>query len=98
MKNTLEFLAKHTGKTYTEKEALAITSLSLWGKEIVDISSLAGLKNLEILYLWCNKIVDISSLAGLTNLTYLNLGGNKIVDIIAKQKLAKALYKTNITF
>ena len=98
MKNTLEFLAKHTGKTYTEKEALALTSLNLERNKIVDISPLAELTNLKILNLGHNEIVDISLLAGLKNLKILDLEGNKIVDIIAKQKLAKTLNKTNITF
>jgi len=57
----------------------------LWlygGNEIVDISPLTGLTNLEELSLNGNKIVDISPLSGLANLTALCLADNQIVDIV----------------
>ena len=51
--------------------------------QISDISSLAGLTNLEILILRDNLISDITPLAGLTNLTWLDLQSNQISDITA---------------
>ena len=49
--------------------------------QISNISSLAGLTNLERLILRDNLIFDITPLAGLTNLTWLDLQSNQISDI-----------------
>ena len=49
---------------------------------VSDVSSLAGLINLEHLNLEANgHILNISALASLKNLEYLDLGTNKIVDV-----------------
>ena len=58
-----------------------LTSLTLWGNNISDISVVAGLTNLTYLYLGDINISDISVVAGLTKLTSLNLGDNNISDI-----------------
>jgi Leucine-rich repeat (LRR) protein len=65
------------------------TKLELRGKNISDISPLAGLDKLERLYLWENKITDISPLAELSNLTELNLNSNNISDISPLSNLNK---------
>ncbi|MCK5245318.1 leucine-rich repeat domain-containing protein, partial [Candidatus Bipolaricaulota bacterium] len=51
--------------------------------EIVDISALSGLTDLDLLGLGGNQIVDISALSGLINLAELDLSHNQIVDISA---------------
>ena len=48
---------------------------------VSDLSPLAGLTRLEVLYLWGNSVSDISPLAGLTNLKHLGLDGNNISDV-----------------
>ena len=60
--------------------------------QINDISSLAGLTNLERLILRDNLISDITPLAELTNLTWLDLQSNQINDITSLAGL------TNLTF
>ena len=51
------------------------------GEQALDLSPLAGLRNLQALTLRNNKITDISPLAGLTSLTYLDLEGNEVTDV-----------------
>ena len=57
--------------------------LHLSRNSISDISSMAGLTNLRILYLWRNNISDISAVANMINLTRLYLRDNNISDISA---------------
>jgi Leucine-rich repeat (LRR) protein len=57
--------------------------------QIVDISPLAGLINMEELELNRNQISDISHLKNLTNLTNLDLHDNKISDISDISSLTK---------
>ena len=54
--------------------------LLLHENQITDISPLAGLKNLTVLWLDENQITDVSPLAGLSKLTVLGLSGNQIAD------------------
>ena len=49
--------------------------------EVVDISPLSGLVNLQSLELKDSQIVDLSPLQGLVNLQHLRVGGNQIADI-----------------
>ena len=65
----------------TLSEAVAVTWLGLRFRQIVDISPLAALTNLEGLDLSWNRIVDVSPLAALTNLEGLMLEYNQIVDV-----------------
>lgn len=58
------------------KKLTNLTSLSLFGNEIRDITPLAQLTNLTELYLGNNLIRDITPLARLTNLKVLDLGSN----------------------
>ena len=55
--------------------------LASYGGEIVDISPLANLTQLETINLSGNKIIDMTPLENLTHLTHLELSGNKIIDI-----------------
>ena len=57
--------------------------------DIVDISPLSGLTNLETFYLGCNRFTDLAPLSGLTNLTDLNIGGNGFTDISSLSGLTK---------
>ncbi|MDF2187783.1 hypothetical protein [Paraflavitalea sp. CAU 1676] len=50
------------------------------GVQYKDISSLAGLKNLEVLKLRRNLVEEISSLKGLLQLKYLDLWGSPVTD------------------
>jgi small GTP-binding protein len=58
-----------------------LSTLSLSGNTITDISFLQGLKNLRELDLRFSQLTDISFLKGLENLKYLNLIGNKISEL-----------------
>ncbi|WEV52861.1 leucine-rich repeat domain-containing protein [Bifidobacterium sp. ESL0704] len=58
----------------------AATELDLSGNDLTDVSSLAGLTNLQTLNLSNNRISDIAPLAGLTNLTLLGLSHNQLID------------------
>lgn len=58
-----------------------LTSLSLKGQKLTDISALSGLDKLTTLDLTSNKISDVSPLSNLTALTTLTLDGNNIKDI-----------------
>ena len=49
--------------------------------DMVDVSPLAALTNLEELWLSDNQIVDVSPLAALTNLEEVDLSANQIVDV-----------------
>ena len=62
---------------------LEILGVSLHGEGITDLSPLAGLTNLNILWVDGNNLTDITPLAGLTNLITLRLNDNNISDISA---------------
>ncbi len=72
-----------------------LTYLELGHSAISDVSSLAGLINLETLWIGNNEISDVSPLAGLTNLKELNLNQNPITDF---SPLAELFENTNILF
>ena len=59
----------------------SLLALDLGKNQIVDVSPLSGLTQLELLYLDDNKITDVSPLAGLTNLEMLFLQGNPITSL-----------------
>jgi Leucine-rich repeat (LRR) protein len=80
----LEVLAK-----IKEAKESGATVLHLTGREITDISPLAGLTNLEKLWLGGNQISDISPLAGLTKLGLLELSYNWISDVSPLAGLTK---------
>lgn len=69
-----------------------LTTLELYGNQIIDITPLAKLKKLKRLTLSANQITDISPLKGLKQLTYLALAQNPIEDTTAIQNLS------NLTF
>jgi Leucine-rich repeat (LRR) protein len=58
-----------------------VTELSLYNNQISDLTPLAGLTNLWLLYLDDNQISDLTPLAGLTNLRALYLNNNQISDL-----------------
>ena len=78
-----------------------LTSLGLGYNQITDISPLAGLTKLQILWLYGNSITDLSALAGLTNLTQLSIQNNKIMGLSALAGLTNLtrlnLYYNQIT-
>lgn len=57
--------------------------LDLSNTKLSNISSLASLKNLRVLYLYRNTIKDISPIKGLTKLEILSINGNKVSNISA---------------
>jgi len=61
--------------------------LYLLDNQIIDISALKDLTNLNNLNLFNNQIRDISALKDLTNLNNLNLSNNQIIDISALKDL-----------
>ena len=62
-------------------EAAALTRLHVNAQDVVDVSPLVALTNLEELSLGINQIVDVSPLAALTSLKKLELYNNEIVDV-----------------
>ncbi len=76
LESAINLTTLHLGTEYVETEELYINSNS-----ISDLSPLAGLTNLTVLWLEGNNITDISPLAGLTNLTRLGLDNNSISDL-----------------
>ena len=73
------------------KELQKITTLTLSGNKLTDVSALKALTNLTTLDLSSNQLTDISVLKALTNLTSLDLSSNQLTDI----SVLKAL--TNLT-
>ena len=65
----------------TNLHTLHLGETQFSNNQISNISSLAGLTNLERLVLRNNLISDIAPLAGLTNLTWLDMQSNQISDI-----------------
>ena len=66
-----------------------IEQVAAYGKNIDDISPLAGLVRLKELYLMGNAIDNIDALSELHQLKYLRLDGNKIKDIRVLETLIK---------
>jgi len=56
-------------------------SLYLWSNKISDLSPLAGLIKLQMLFLDDNQISNLSPLAGLTKLQRISLSSNQISDL-----------------
>jgi len=72
-------LDKQTGDI-TEADLAKVTSLDLASLDIVDLTPLAGMTELEFLNLNGNWIIDLAPLAGLTKLKVLGLTDNRITD------------------
>ncbi len=70
------------------EHAVNLRLLTLEEGAISDLSPLAGLTALTILWLGSNGIVDLSPLAGLTSLTTLKLHQNRIADLGPLSSLA----------
>jgi internalin A len=66
-----------------------ITKLRLDGNQIAELTPLAGLTKLEILYLRENKITDLTPLAAVTELGRLNLRENQITDLSPLAELSE---------
>ena len=81
----------------SEARGSGATELDLSRNQIKDVTPLAGLTKLELLWLHDNQITDLSPLAGLTKLIRLNLDGNPIPDD-QKAMLKKALPNCKIIF
>jgi hypothetical protein len=64
-----------------------LTRLSLFNTQLIDISFLQDMKQIDHLDLRKNKITDISSIKGLDNLIRLDLSENQITDISSLQGL-----------
>ena len=64
-----------------EAKESGATELDLWANNISDLTPLAGLTNLGVLYLNDNNISDVTPLAGLTKLTVFDLRYNNISDV-----------------
>ena len=74
-----ESLDKETGEI-TEADLAMVTNLDLANKDIVDLTALAGMTELEFLNLNGNWIIDLKPLAGLTKLKVLGLTVNRVSD------------------
>ena len=66
-----------------------VTTLSLAGTSVSDVSALKNLTQLEELYLYGTAVSNVSALAGLTNLQELYLTGTKVSDVSALKNLTK---------
>ena len=58
-----------------------VEELNLAQTQVADISPLAGLKNLKLLYLFGTQVTDISALAGLENLQSLCLSYTRVTNL-----------------
>ena len=56
---------------------------------ITEVSPLAGLTNLKMLFLNSNQITDVSPLSGLTNLEVLVIDGNQATNVASLSGLTK---------
>ncbi len=65
------------------KQLFNLEYLDLSNTKLTNVSSLASLKNLRVLYLYKNSIKDISPLKGLTKLEVLSINSNKVSNISA---------------
>ena len=66
----------------------SVVAANLNGLSLVDISSLAGLRKLEVLSLGGNRLTGISALAGLSQLCVLWLTGSQLTNISSLAGLA----------
>jgi len=92
LKKAMREITGITDRPITYSDLSEITELDLSGKNIRNISALAGLSSLTELFLYENQITDISALAGLSSLTELSLGLNQIADISALEGLSSLTY------
>jgi Leucine-rich repeat (LRR) protein len=67
----------------TKEELLVLEELDASDREIVDLSGIEWLEDLQVLVLKDNRIVDLSPLAELDLLKFLDLDNNRIVDLSA---------------
>ncbi len=74
-----------------------ITKLRLDGKEITDLTTLAGYTKLEALHLKDNKVTELAPLVGMTELGRLNLRENQITDLSPLAGLTK-LVELNLSY
>ena len=74
-----------------------VTQLDIAEYQLTDVSSLAGLKNLNTLYLDNNQLTDISPLMGFTQLKSLSLLFNPNLTKVEIDTLQKALPKCKIS-
>ena len=65
----------------SREELLAVTRLDASGREIVDLSGIEQLANLELLRLADNQIRDIAALAGMARLCTLDLANNQVENL-----------------
>ncbi len=65
-----------------------LTTLELYGNQIIDITPLAKLKKLKKLTLSANQITDVTPLTGLKQLTNLAIDQNLIDDLIPIENLS----------
>lgn len=86
-----DIINKPTGTLYTI-DVQGITSLELQGSDLIDLTGIESLINLQGICFNNNKIVNISPLKGLKKLQGISLFGNKIEDINDLKGL------TNLTF
>ena len=75
----------------TEADLEKVTVLNFYGKQLTDISPLAGLKHLKELTLQSNQLTDeqLKHLANLKELEMLDLGANKFTDLTSLTGLKK---------
>jgi len=83
-----EAAGKPTGELSTA-DLEKVTSLRLQGREITDVTRLAGLTKLETLFLQDNRITDLTPLAELRELKKLVLHSNQISDLTPLAGLTK---------
>ena len=74
-------LATNLMRLFLNEEDVEAEGPYINSNSVSNLSPLAGLTNLTLLWLNDNSISDISPLAGLTNLTHLGLHSNSISDI-----------------
>ena len=72
--------------------AVNLSTLTLVGNVVADLSPLADLTSLTALWLGGNRVSDVSPLARLTKLTKLSLGENAITDVSALAGLTSLKY------
>lgn len=71
------YLCRQAVRDVSALEELPLTTLALNENDITDLSPLASLTGLQVLYLTGNPATDYGALAGLTSLRQLNLGGTE---------------------
>ncbi len=90
---SLDLRGKNVRNIFPLRALSNLTELDLGENALADISSLAELKNLEVLYLDNNQnnIADLAHLSGLGRLTFLDLTSSHLTDIAPLKTL------TNLT-